>query len=279
MVKIICYDSAIHNLGIVMIEYINHHQIIKKLLSDMVSLARDLNRLMTLSNSLDDILNEINNLQTMHMLLNNYIDNSIKILFADVVELNINTDSSLEIRANAVKTLLYNISLYLPKPDIVLIEHQMKHNDITRQMSSQIGYYYSNAETDIKFKFTSLEVKKFNNNTTVIYVNPSSKNTISFTYDLAYQKFISLFNNYDANKKHTEANFIYFCKTFKLDQYLKYITIIDEKKIHKKIKNKNNNDINDNIKEKNINDLKDYLKLNDISDSFMLICAYIKNNT
>jgi hypothetical protein len=60
-----------------------------------------------------------------------------------------------------LKTLLCTMDEQLPKPDLVLIEYQMKQNDITRLMSAQILYHYSDVEiVDYKVKAAKPKVSK-----------------------------------------------------------------------------------------------------------------------
>ena len=195
--------------------------------------------------SLDKITNENIKEVSNHMTnVINVLNNIIKIVFADVIDLN--TELDLEARTNAIKTLLNTLDKELPKPDLVLIEYQMKHNYVTSQLSSQIGYHYVAGNTDVKFNFSSLKPIQIEG-TKVVYVNPHFKKNCYFHKSLMHQKFICKYENYNANKKHSEANFVYFCENFGYDMYCG-----GGKSGKKKV------------------------KLNDIADSFVFIAMYIK---
>ena len=99
-------------------------------------------------------------------------------------------------RTHGLKHLLHMIDSQFSTPDIVLVEYQMKQNDYSKNISSQVLYHYDN-------NHTYLEV-----------VGPSLKNTISFSEELNYGNFIMKYSNYIANKKHAVANYNYFIKVF-----------------------------------------------------------------
>jgi len=166
--------------------------------------------------------------------------------------------SNIKVRTLKTKYLLTTLDKELGKPDIVLIEYQMKQNDISRCMSHQIDYHYSDlvnynfsnnlmdcGSNLITFAVSKYPLKPLNGiskKTIVEIVGPSIKNSYSFHEDGLYGNFISKYTNYTANKKHTDWNFKYFLKTFNYEQL--------------KIKN----------------------KTNDIADAFMMIYGWLKKN-
>ena len=99
-------------------------------------------------------------------------------------------------RTRGLKILLHLLDSKFSIPDIVLVEYQMKQNDCSKNISSQVLYHYD-------YPYTHLEV-----------VGPSLKNTISFSEELKYGNFIMKYSNYTANKKHALANYNYFIKVF-----------------------------------------------------------------
>lgn len=114
----------------------------------------------------------------------------------------------------------------------VLVEYQLSSNYNANAIYNQIIYEFSNSYKEDNYIYE------------IIIMNPSYKNKIYFSKDLKHSIFIQKYNNnYMANKNHCKANFIYFLKSFNMQEVLK------------------------DIKAKNIDDL---------ADSFMQIFAFIK---
>lgn len=210
---IICFDPAIKFLGYVMVKY----QTIQKYELDKVKTLDELNTL---------------------------IDNMFNIVSMDVIDLNVSKSTGLENRTKALKNVLYNIDSTLPKPDIVLIEKQMKKNNITNLISGQIIYHYTNFNHACKSLTKNTQIISGGSFDKVIVklVSAASKNSVYLHDTLKYQNIIIKgFSLYTTNKKHTETNFKYFCNLYKIDTKFK-------------------------------------VKLYDMSDCFMLIVAYLKSN-
>lgn len=272
------FDCAVKNLGICYVEYNDNWQL----------------KIAPLITRLADLYGQIKNMDKGEFInkaliivkdINKFIDNIIKIKFFNVVDLIPEYEgnkSPLMIRTRRLKYLLNALDENLLMPNIVLIEYQMKQNDISRCISHQIAYHYTNYDNiTIKFndsinKSNRLKSKTNNknnsgktnnkNNSTIFYavneyilhnnnnnnnscntvevVGTALKNASSFTDKGEYSNFILKYSNYIANKKHTDWNFKYFVGIFGGD----------EKDLLKGISN----------------------KTNDISDAFMMIFGWLK---
>lgn len=98
----------------------------------------------------------------------------------------------------------------------VLLEYQMGPNDKSRNVGSQILYHYSNPSND----FSNVNDALKNNtpiNNSISYdieiVGPSLKNKINLNPKLSHKYFVERYiKTYDANKKHSVANFLHWLK-------------------------------------------------------------------
>ncbi len=84
--------------------------------------------------------------------INIFINNIIKVNFINVVDLipgKNAKDFSIVEKTTKLKYLLTALDDQSEKPDVVLIEYQMKANDISRILSAQIAYHYAALESDI----------------------------------------------------------------------------------------------------------------------------------
>jgi hypothetical protein len=155
--------------------------------------------------------------------LNKIIDSHFRILFEKRVAFCENKsvkkyDQFLE-RTAILKGILDDVKQSIGTLDYVVIEHQMKQNDITRMLSSQIAMYYIKPSNNFQYAYSSSDTPSVNDASTnisvtkfpeVVIVNPRLKNMISFdeTHNLAY--FLSKYTDYVAGKKHAVNNFILY---------------------------------------------------------------------
>lgn len=228
--KILAYDVAETNFGITLIEVnpinINllkevHNDVQNMLKTKQISLLmlKDLNKKLTL-----------------------VLNSCFELKWYNVIDLDIKKAKP-EIKASKLKQLLSDIDLTHPNVDRILIEYQMKQNDKTRLIASQIMYHYSgdehsgNGEYKCKLNNT-LKTSKLSAKSIVSYVNPVLKNEYKIDKDGDYRNFISCYSNYVANKKHTVFNF---------SCYMKLVSREDE-----------------------LNKIKKYVKLDDVADAFMM---------
>lgn len=115
------------------------------------------------------------------------------------------SNSDIYNRSIGIKKCLNAIDKQLDGVDIVLIENQMNANDKSRCVMNQIAYHYCDR----------YEIQ---------IVGPSLKNKIHFTNELQYGNFSGKYmNNYDANKNHSEANFLHLLTNMNLLHLLKDI--------------------------------------------------------
>jgi len=219
----------------------------------------------------DNLQDAINTARKLHDIIDSYIE----ILYINVINLipecaNIKNTTLYE-QTKRLKTFLCALDSTLPKINTVLIEFQMKQNDIARRISHQMLYHYSEC-ANIEIKFTPKIIKKTNyspgdyiayalndyplvkhardteqhEHKPVNYIIPCSiKNKFAFCAAGEYQNFISRYSNYTANKKHTTYNFLYWLSVFKPSIVSKL----------KKIK-----------------------KINDVADAFMMTYGWILLN-
>lgn len=179
--------------------------------------------------------------------INDFTDNIISIVYCNVVDLSVGyktpKDIPLWVKSNRLKQVLNSLDDQF-KPDIVLVEYQMKVNDLSRTVSSQIVYHYANCQAvaykheDIKKsektkKRKSKDYKKLNYVSYamagfpllsceprdrcpkfVTTVGTGLKLNYHFCEEGAYRNFIVKYSNYVANKKHTDWNFRYFVNIF-----------------------------------------------------------------
>ena len=235
------FDCAASNMGICYIEFDDkwHGKIKIHVL-----------RLNKLYNEMEKMTQEqfvINALQIVRD-IQKFIDNIIHIKFFNVIDLvpcvKVAKVPTLE-RTKRLKYLLHVLDQQFGTPDIVLIEYQMKQNDISRSISYQIAYHYVECNPNISVEQknqcaqkkslckTIMQQNQLSNsityaidtypltsitmNTThqiVDIVGTSLKNAYSLSPDGEYANFISKYSNYTANKKHTTHNFLHYVKTF-----------------------------------------------------------------
>lgn len=249
MIIIAGYDCALKNLGICFIYYDDEWvDKLEKLISIIKTDYKNINY---------NDEKSISNIVTIFEKINNILDNVIKIIFFNVIDLvpnNTIEEVNIIDRTKRLKYLLNCLDLELPKPDIVLIEYQMKQNDISRCISHQIAYHYMDICDNIIFEKKSEQsnkknikkkkvrkkipisgnnimyyiddypIKKYNEdlydkksitkNNIVEVVGTSLKNSVSFSKKGEYCNFILKYSNYVANKKHTDWNFKYFMEVF-----------------------------------------------------------------
>jgi len=255
---IIGYDCALQNLGVCVIKYNENwekelSEITSKLDSVYKSIGSDdsdtKNKFQI---SVNKILTEIDN--CINTIVSVEYINVFDLVPGKKVKL-----SKINERTRRTKALLNIMDKMVETPDVVLIEYQMKPNDLSRCMSHQIIYHYSTYDyisDDINYAVKSqpglnnpsklnihLETEiKITTKTIVDIVGPSLKNGYKLHHDGLYSNFVEKYTNYTANKKHTDWNFKYFMKSFYPDYNIKTI--------------------------KN--------KTNDIADAFMMIFGWLK---
>ena len=194
---IIGYDVAIKSLAVSIIKFNENWQ-------------HDLNNIMITfkSNNLEnytpgqicqnalDAINKISDL----------LDSLINLIFLDVTDLIPGKkikDVTPLLKASRLKgylsyidnTYLKNIQCYK-----VLIEYQMGPNFKSNSIGAQILYHYANESNSFK----EVEI-----------IGPSLKNQLNFDKIHTYEFFIKKYaKTYTANKKHTEANMLYWLKKY-----------------------------------------------------------------
>jgi len=138
MKLIASFDAAIQNLGVFYVEYDDEWRskihIYVEELNNLYSQIDDL--------SVDEFLDSTKNIISR---INTFLNSILVIKFFNVIDLIPGTKAQsvpmLE-RTKRLKYLLKSIDQRMPYPDIVLIEYQMKHNDISRTISNQIAMHY-----------------------------------------------------------------------------------------------------------------------------------------
>ena len=186
--RILSFDSATENLGVCVINYDEQwDEKIKLIIQRLYDFYDELNINSDWKQTLRCILYDANNI----------LESVISIEYAQAINC---TNGKKVTDMTAIERTI-NLKKYLTgpdfkpdfKPDVVLIEHQMKPNDISRINSMQIAYHFA----DI---------------CPVYIVDPGCKNKYSFSNDTRYETFITRYTNYTSNKKHTDANMKYFVK-------------------------------------------------------------------
>lgn len=183
--RILSFDSATENLGVCVI---NHDEQWDEKIKIIIQ------RIYDLYDSLDTNTNWRTDLTDLLVDANRVLASVMHIEFAQAANCTGGkkvTEMTAMERTAGLKKYLSSLNI---TPDIVLIEHQMKQNDISRMNSMQIAYHY----VDV---------------CPVHIVDPGGKNKYSFSADTSYEKFITRYTNYTANKKNTDANLKYFVKT------------------------------------------------------------------
>ena len=217
---IISFDCAIKNLGICCIDYDEKWQDkLTNIYNELINLYEELDKI--------DIINKdnmVNNIKNIVLKLDYVLNNIIKIIWCNVIDLIPDKkvyNNPIE-QSKKLKYILNNLDEQLPLPDLVLIEHQMKINDITRTMSNQIIYHYMDpGNNDISFGIKEYSFNLKNNLTNKLspdkikLVGPALKNTIKLYKQGGYENFIVKYaNNYTANKNHCDNNFKQFIRLF-----------------------------------------------------------------
>lgn len=246
MVKIIAgFDCAIKNLGICYIEYNDEWK------NDIDSVGMALVNLYKQAHTFDNELFMTKAIVIINR-LNDILNSIIKIIYLNVIDLVPGVPSkkaTMLQRTKSLKALLHALDKKI-KPDIVLIEYQMRQNDISRAISHQILYHYADFDNcDVKCFVKSDQIDLQSNivkNIEAELCGTTIKNSYALTEKGEYTNFIERYTNYTANKKHTDFNFKYFIKLFAPDRY-------DE-----------------------IMNLKN--KTNDIADAFMMIFGWLKKH-
>jgi hypothetical protein len=220
---IFSFDSAVKNMGVSIVKI------------NQLELSDELRFKMCLNRKGKNINNDLEDLISIYKTLSSLLDSIVKIEWTQVINLldtktiyNLFDEQKIEQkidqkiekldkkiepsskkknplgtlleRTRGLKLLLNLLDSKFSIPDIVLVEYQMKQNDCSKNISSQVLYHYDNSHTH-------LEV-----------VGPSLKNTLAFSEELKYGNFIMKYSNYTANKKHSVGNYNYFIKVFPSNQ-------------------------------------------------------------
>lgn len=182
--------------------------------------------------SLYNSKNDTNLLQT----LNNTIEHNIQYFYGNVIDLN----NGKKMKDMILLERTINLKNTLMELKNALIQKQIEFNLNNENVKILLEYQMSaNYQANAVFNQIYYEFAEFN----PIIVNPCYKNKIHFSEELMYKNFANKYSrNYSANKAHSKENFLYFLKTFNLEDKIV------------------------NIKKKN---------LDDIADSFMQIFGYI----
>lgn len=240
--RIFCFDVAIKNIGFCYIEYngfwIDEMKKFNEQLVKLMEKPRD--EIYAILDKFDEFLRGI-----------------IKVVKCGVYDISggekINMSHVGQVSlAKKLKMFLSQIVGSYGYPDYLLVENQMGPNDIMRVLNGQIIYHFANSEGNIKFggggggdwdKDCEIGEDGDTPDVKIIVLGSSLKNTISLGNELEYDKYISKWSKYTANKKHTSDNFLRFVEI-----------------------------MNVGIK------MNKGQKINDISDAFMLSLGFIKKN-
>lgn len=253
MKTIISFDAASQNMGVCCMQFDDKWK-------DKAQL------IISRANELYTTLEKLTSNETREIMLgivkdtNDLLNNIIKITYFNTFDMIPGKKARtvpVSERTLRMKYLLTALDTKLPDPDIVIIEDQMRQNDITRSLSMQIyfhyciivddilieqkekcverksvqesvktkrkintGYVMENSITYAVEEFPLLPVVPCTNRVPkrhVELVKPSIKNVFCFEPELRYSEFISKYSNYTANKKHTIANFKMFINLFDYD--------------------------------------------------------------
>jgi hypothetical protein len=178
------------------------------------------------------------NLSTIQPILENIgliYDSIIVPIYLDVIDLIPNQkikETTTELRSARLKTFL-NLLDDIIKEKInnlddnkfkILLEYQMGSNDLSRNICSQILFYYSqldygfscanrhqyaDIDTDISADISADADVDISKKYSVEIIGPSLKNKINFKYN--HTEFVKKYsNNYNANKAHSKCNFLYW---------------------------------------------------------------------
>ncbi len=168
---------------------------------------------------------------------NSILDSMFKIIYMNVFDLipdePITPANHIKI-VQSMKYLLQCLDAQLPKPDVVLIEHQMKKNGKTNEISHYLEMYYMPIGRDTLLTYTlpnyPIDDSKIISNGSitprVLLIGCSVKNSIDIdTINGKYSKFAMKYNdNYTANKEHCNYNFRYFLSAWDVKLYTKEST-------------------------------------------------------
>jgi hypothetical protein len=148
------------------------------------------------------------------------LDSLFKIVYMNVFDLMPNEEITSKNHNKIVQSLKYLLtclSYQLPKPDIVLIEHQMKKNSKTNRITDYVEMFYTPIGSDAYITYTLPNYPIIDINTcidtpTVHIVGCSIKNSRNIDHvNGTYAKFIMKYNSsYTANKEHCNYNFKYY---------------------------------------------------------------------
>lgn len=237
MKTIVGFDCAASNMGVCYVEFddkwrdkiAGYVKIVNKLYSDMEVLDKE--------QFIEEAMRVVKEVDV-------FVSNIIRIKFFNVVDLIPNfrvAKVPLLERTRRLKYLMRILDQQFDTPDVVLIEYQMKQNDISRAISHQIAYHYAECKSDIlveqrrSLSENVKSTKQLSNSITyavdacpllpvvvsesktpdaVDIVGASLKNAYHFTSDGEYSNFIAKYSNYVANKKHTAYNFSKFIEVF-----------------------------------------------------------------
>ena len=218
---ILSYDIASKSLALSIIKFNTNWK------SDLSDIQKSFNDYDSDISGIEFARHALNHINKIYKLVDEMI---VPILF-DVVDLIPNQklkDTTPVIRSARLATYLRMIdTLYLNTNEKykVLLEFQMGPNDKSRNVCSQILCYYSAFDVGFKTTYTH-DLVSFNNqlvddtefseriynsrdNYDIEIVGPSLKNKINFDKEKNLQFFMNKYAKpYDANKKHSVANFL-----------------------------------------------------------------------
>jgi hypothetical protein len=151
MKLIASYDAAIQNLGVCYIEFDDEWRYkVDKYVTELHTLYDNMDEL-----SPEDFIKKAVDIITH---VNAFLDQIITIKFFNVIDLIPGAKATsvpmLE-RTKRLKYLLKSIDQRMPSPDIVLIEYQMKQNDISRTISNQIAMHYIDEGDNVLIEYNA----------------------------------------------------------------------------------------------------------------------------
>lgn len=196
--------------------------------------------------------------------INKTVDNFIQIKYLDIFDLipgkKLKETNAIE-RACRLKAVLEYIDficyqLYNKnQPDLVLVEFQMGQNNKSNDNFSQILFHYAKADNNFSHHNNYMQTRttklQEQQNTKLIVVRPSIKNTVSITPNGQYHHFLKRYKTrYTANKAHAVFNLQAFCTLFNQTHLIPSSTSTTKKRSKK-------------------------ICLKDAADAFMMIFGYI----
>jgi hypothetical protein len=122
------------------------------------------------------------------------------------------------IRLGRLKAAMLNVRKYLTLNNIkvsnIIVEHQMKQNDLSRLISAAIIYEFCDEDQNIIVNIGASYVKSSpdkNINTHIKVIQPCAKNSLHFHPTLSYGNIgIKYKSSKTTNKHHTAENYKYF---------------------------------------------------------------------